>query len=100
MYLCQRAGLEPPIVLKTASLWVKTMFCIVERYKLLKVLHCIKVLHDCIMTNCINLLYCCHKKHRILKEIRCFSNFLGSNDELKNAGGVSYGVSFLFVQFE
>jgi len=40
------------------------------------------------------------KKHRISKEIRCFSNFLGSNDELKNACGVSCGVSFLFVQFE
>ena len=36
------------------------MFCIDERYKLLEVLHCIKVLHDCIMTNCINLMYTPH----------------------------------------
>ena len=34
-----------------------------------------------------------HKKHRISKEIRCFSNFLKQNEESENAAGVSFGVS-------
>ena len=51
----QRAGLEHKIVSKTASLWVKMMVCINECYKLQKVLHCIKLLRNCILTNCINM---------------------------------------------
>ena len=31
-----------------------------------------KVLHDCIMTNGINLMYTPYKKHRFSFEIRCF----------------------------
>ena len=34
-----------------------------------------------------------HKKHRISKENRCFSNFLAQNGEIKNEIGVSFGVS-------
>ena len=38
-----RTGFEPPFVSKTASLRVKTMFCIVECYELMGVLQCIKL---------------------------------------------------------
>ena len=48
--LRQWAGLEPPFVSKTASLWVKTLFCIVERYKLMGVSQCIS--RCCIVLSC------------------------------------------------
>lgn len=38
-----RTGFEPLFASKTASLRVKTMFCIVECYELMGVLHCIKL---------------------------------------------------------
>ena len=41
---------------KHGVLWVKMTFCIIERYKLQKVLHCIKLLRNCILTNCINMM--------------------------------------------
>jgi hypothetical protein len=33
-----------------------------------------------------------HKKHRISKEIRCFSNFLSKNEETKNPVGLAVGL--------
>ena len=41
---------------KHGVLRVKMTFCIIERYKLQKVLHCIKLLRNCILTNCINMM--------------------------------------------